>query len=91
MAAMTAGRAWVFRRRAVLLILVMVAGVVAFAPRAFAQTTPNPGDRWTPGGIWNHDVTTTSLIGKLMLQQSFTIDRLGGTQTWANAAIDACP
>ena len=88
---MTAGRAWVFRRRAVLLILVMVAGVVAFAPRAFAQTTPNPGDRWTPGGIWNHDVTTTSLIGKLMLQQSFTIDRLAGTQTWANAAIDACP
>ena len=74
--------------RAVLLLLVMVA---ALAPRAFAQTTPNPGDRWTPGGIWNHDVTTTSLIGKLMLQQSVTIDRLGGTKTWANAAIDACP
>ena len=74
--------------RAVLLLLAMVA---ALAPRAFAQTTPDPGDRWTPGGIWNHDVTTTSLIGKLMLQQSVTIDRLAGTQTWANAAIDACP
>ena len=87
---MTAGRG-LPAGRVVLLILVMVAGVVAFAPRAFAQTTPNPGDRWTPGGIWNHDVTTTSLIGKLMLQQSFTIDRLAGTKTWANAAIDACP
>ncbi len=74
--------------RAVLLLLAMVA---ALAPRAFAQMTPNPGDRWTPGGIWNHDVTTTSLEGRLMLQQSVTIDRLGGTQTWANAAIDACP
>ena len=86
---MTAGRAWVFRLRAALLILVIVAGVVAFAPRAFAQTTPSPGARWTPGGVWTHDVTTTSLIGKLMLQQSVTIT--GGSRQWANAAIDACP
>ena len=89
MAAMTAGRAWVFRLRAALLILVIVAGVVAFAPRAFAQTTPSPGARWTPGGVWTHDVTTTSLIGKLMLRQSVTIT--GGSRQWANAAIDACP
>ena len=72
--------------RAVLLLLVMVA---ALAPRAFAQTTPSPGARWTPGGVWTHDVTTTSLIGKLMLQQSVTIT--GGSRVWNNAAIDACP
>ena len=72
--------------RAVLLLLVMVA---ALAPRAFAQTTPNPGDRWTPGGTWTHDVTTTSLEGQLMLQQSVTIT--GGSRIWGNAAIDACP
>ena len=72
--------------RAVLLLLVMVA---ALAPRAFAQTTPSPGARWTPGGVWTHDVTTTSLIGKLGLQQSVTIT--GGSRVWDNAAIDACP
>ncbi len=88
MAAMTAGRAEVFRRRAVLLILVMVAGVAALAPRAFAQTTPDPA-RWTPGGAWTHDVTTTSLIGKLMLQQSVIIT--GGSMVWDSVAIDACP
>ncbi len=48
-----------------------------------------PGARWTPGGLWTHDVTTTSLIGKLTLQQSVTIT--GGSRQWANAAIDACP
>ena len=48
-----------------------------------------PGARWTPGGVWTHDVTTTSLIGKLMLQQSVTIT--GGSRIWDNAAIDACP
>ncbi len=48
-----------------------------------------PGARWTPGGVWTHDVTTTSLIGKLTLQQSVTIT--GGSRQWANAAIDACP
>ena len=72
--------------RAVLLLLVMVA---ALAPRAFAQTTPSPGARWTPGGVWTHDVTTMSLIGKLGLQQSVTIT--GGSRVWDNAAIDACP
>ena len=72
--------------RAVLLLLVMVA---ALAPRAFAQTTPSPGARWTPGGVWTHDVTTTSLIGKLMLQQSVTIT--GGSMIWDTVAIDACP
>ena len=72
--------------RAVLLLLVMVA---ALAPWAFAQTTPNPGDRWTPGGPWTHDVTTTSLVGKLMLQQSVTIT--GGSRIWDSVAIDACP
>ncbi len=72
--------------RAVLLLLAMVA---ALAPRAFAQTTPDPGERWTPGGGWTHDVTTTSLVGKLMLQQSVTI--AGGSQIWDSVAIDACP
>ncbi len=48
-----------------------------------------PGARWTPGGVWTHDVTTTSLIGKLMLQQSVTIT--GGSRIWDNVAIDACP
>ena len=45
--------------------------------------------RWTPGGAWTHDVTTTSLIGKLMLQQSVTIT--GGSMIWDSVAIDACP
>ena len=72
--------------RVVLLLLAMVA---ALAGQAFAQTTPNPGDRWTPGGVWTHDVTTTSLIARLTPQQSVTID--GGSRQWANAAIDACP
>ena len=74
--------------RAVLLLLVMVA---ALAPRAFAQTTPNPGDRWTPGGVWNHDVTTTSLTGELMLQQSVTLSTGGGSGFWEPTGISACP
>ncbi len=48
-----------------------------------------PGARWTPGGVWTHDVTTTSAIGKLTLRQTVTIT--GGSMLWANAAIDACP
>ncbi len=80
--------------RAVLLLLVMVA---ALAPRAFAQTTPNPGDKWSspgPGaGNWAQlGVTPTSLVGKLMLQQSFTIARSGGAGlNWRHAGISACP
>ena len=74
--------------RAVLLLLVMVA---ALAPRAFAQTTPSPGDRWMAGSTWTQDVTTTSLIGKLMLQQSVTIHRRSASRFWGNAGIEACP
>ena len=74
--------------RTVLLLLAMVA---ALAPRAFAQTTPNPGDRWTPGGVWNHDVTTTSLTGELMLQQSVTLSTGGGSGFWEPTGISACP
>ena len=72
--------------RVVLLLLAMVA---ALAQQAFAQTTPSPGDRWTPGGGWTHDVSTTSLTAQLMLQQSVTLD--GGSRQWHRVAIDACP
>ena len=66
--------------RAVLLLLVMVA---ALAPRAFAQTTPSPA-RWTSPGTgaanWLRlGVATTSLVDKLMLQQSVTMTATGGT------------
>ena len=72
--------------RVVLLLLAMVA---ALAQQAFAQTTPAAGARWTPGGAWTHDVSTTSLTGQLMLQQSITLD--GGSRHWGNVALDACP
>ena len=82
------------RARAVLLLLAMVA---ALAPRAFAQTTPNPV-RWTNSGPnpaaaanWAQlGVGTASLTGKLMFQQSVTLTRAGGVQ-WRHAGISACP
>ena len=82
------------RVRAVLLLLAMVA---ALAPRAFAQTTPDPV-RWTnpgpnPAGAANWaqlGVGTTSLTGKLTLQQSVTLTRAGGVQ-WRHAGVSACP
>ena len=93
MAAMTAGRAWVFRRRAVLLILVMVAGVAALAPRAFAQTTSDtePVDWRADGSHWRAlNVLQQRLVGKLMVQQSVTIRSGSGTQ-WRHSGILACP
>ena len=82
------------RARAVLLLLAMVA---ALAPRAFAQTTPDPV-RWTnpgpnPAGAANWAqlrIGTTSLTGKLTLQQSVTLTRAGGVQ-WRHAGVSACP
>ena len=94
MAAMTAGRAEVFRRRAVLLILVMVAGVAALAPWAFAQTTPNPPPvNWRAGGShWaGLNVKPKSLVGKVMVQQSVTITSQSSTNWIGLSGILACP
>ena len=92
---MTAGRAEVFRRRAVLLILVMVAGVSALAPRAFAQMTSDlqPVDWRRPhaGNIWRGlNVETQRLVGKLMVRQSFTLTS-GTSANWRHSGILACP